>query len=65
MPEDTDAGKILEAPYRDEVSKKLQIRPAALFLFVSVSSVPMVSAVIQLYLRLLLPDKAHCTTVTM
>ena len=46
MPEDFDAGKILEAPYGDEVSKKLQIRPAALFLFVSVSSVPTVSAVI-------------------
>ena len=46
MPEDTDAGKIREALYRDEVSKKLQIRPAALFLFVSVSGVPLVSAVI-------------------
>ena len=65
MPEDTDAGKILEAPYRDEVSKKLQIRPAALFLFVSVSVVPMVSAVIQLYLRLPHPYTGYCTTVTM
>lgn len=42
MPEDYDAGQILEASCGDEVKQKLQAIPAAVFLFVSVNFVLMV-----------------------